>query len=558
MQPFDDLLPAETDPQNEEVLTFLRQSHGIAELSAAEPDPQQKAQALAAVRQRLLETRQAQLVEETAQPSVRHVPLPSELIQAPVLSSRPETRTAHRRQWARGMALLAAALCAVALVGSLLTVFSLIKRGAQYPRPRTQVSTQAASHSLYIVTQGWLQKVDAATGALIWQAQLPHRQHSDAPPTNFPLIGNGVVYVTVDNTVLAFNATRGNPLWLVVLPDGSADAGGMFVQPVLAHGRLYVALEVSATASQPVEIQLDALDASSGQMLWSYRPVGMIEELAVADATVYASVHLYSNTNRKDELVALDATDGSQKWDMKRDVTHAATAAILNADSHLVVQNGIIYQLLYSSACSEKGGDCIFAYRADSGALLWHSPNLVPAFAQQNEFDFWFEGDLIAAGNALYIDSIGGLYAIDASHGQLLWRQPEGSMLTSKPANHSLSDPFAGKGNPGVSFVVAGGTIFHMEMTGQGNYLATLQTGTGKVIAREHIENFVSSLLAQISIKTKQYVGFLTLEGLMTATISYVFPSPGHLDALDNRTGARLWSLPLAGGGSAVLTLASP
>ena len=546
MQPFDDFLPDEVDPQNEEIVTFLRGAYGISGQHAAEPEPQQKALALASVRQRLLETRQAQLIEEP-------VPIPIDVSRKPISHARSQARRV-RRQWERRLALLVATLCALLLVGSLVTVFGLLKPRAQDQGANSRVSAQAASRWLYVLTSGWLQKIDAASGVLDWQAQLPHQQQSDIPPMNFPLVGNGAVYVTVDNTLLAFNAAHGEQLWSVKLQDGSADEGAMDAQPVLANGRLYLALTVVNTdGTFSNEVILDVLDAASGRVLWHYHPSGVIQGVVVDNATVYVSIDTY-DTNFHHTLVALSTTDGSQKWIVKPDAAHVVSLGLLNADDHMVVKNGIVYELLSSPACGAIDGSCIFASRADNGEQLWHSPNLVPAsFMKQNEFAFWFQGSLIAAGNALYIDSSAGLDAVDATDGRLLWRQSEGSLLTSKPAHHPLDEPFAGKGNPGTSFVVDGSTIFRIEMTGQGNYMTTLQASNGKVIARKRIEGFAMSGTARI--KAQQYAGSLLLEGLMAPTMSYVFPSVGHLDALDNRTGARLWSIELMGGGPAVLML---
>ncbi len=175
-----------------------------------------------------------------------------------------------------------------------------------------------------------------------------------------------------------------------------------------------------------------------------------------------------------------------------------------------------------------------------------------------------FTSSLVAAGNALYINSIYGLLALDAGNGRVLWQQlDEDSLLfpSKPPTNRLLSLPFAGKGNN--PFVVVGDMIFLMDMTAQGNYITRLNARNGGVIAaRQHVENFSSSLLSVTILDTKQYGGtkqyieFFMLEGLMSDTTSYVFPSVDHLDALDNQTGKRLWSLHLMGGGAAVLTLA--
>jgi outer membrane protein assembly factor BamB len=226
----------------------------------------------------------------------------------------------------------------------------------------------------------------------------------------------------------------------------------------------------------------------------------------------------------------------------------------------MVVENGIVYQLLSSAACGGKSGSCLFARRADTGALLWHSQNFLSAVSTQNTHDlFQFTSSLITTGDALYIDSTDGLFALNANNGRLLWQQSENSSFPGEPTNYELSQPFAGKGDPGSSFVIVGDTIFRMEMTRRGNYITRLNTSTGAVLSRQRVENFYSlpgGASAGYSANPTQSFEFRRLEGLMKDTTSYVFPSVGYLDALDNQTGARLWSLKLAGAGPAVLTLA--
>jgi outer membrane protein assembly factor BamB len=554
MQPFDDRLPAESDPQNEEILAFLRQSYGISSVIAAGPEPQQKAQALDVVRQRLLKAQQAYRAEESEQRLAFHLLPSSEQIPETTPINRPGAKPARRR-WGRGMALLAAALCVALLVGSLLTVFGLIKRGTQ---PGTVPGTQA----LYIVTRGWLQKVDARTGVPIWQAQIPYEKSNVRPPINFPLVGNGSVYITSNNSLLAFNEKTGVQLWSVQLTGGSAEEGGQFVQPVFADGRLYYTLQQYASNSNQVSFHIDAFDASSGRVLWHYQPAGSIDGIAVSNNTVYVtfekwSVHNSHNISAENDLTALNAADGSQKWSAKTGASPVRALRILNGDSEMVVENGIVYQLLSSAACGGKNGSCLFAWRADTGASLWHSQNLVPAAFTQDMSLFQFTGGLIAAGNALYIDSIDGLFALDASNGRVLWQQSEGSLLPGEPTKHELSQPLAGKGNPGNAFVVVGNTIFRMEMTRQGDYLTRLNTSNGAVLSRQRVEDFYSAWAGEAAgypANQAQSFVFRLLEGLMTGSTSYVFPFVGHLDALDNQTGKRLWSLKLLERGPAVLT----
>ncbi|HEY0756014.1 MAG TPA: PQQ-binding-like beta-propeller repeat protein [Ktedonobacteraceae bacterium] len=164
-----------------------------------------------------------------------------------------------------------------------------------------------------------------------------------------------------------------------------------------------------------------------------------------------------------------------------------------------MVANGIIYSLLSSPACGGKNSSCLFAWRADTGTLLWHSQNLLPASFAQDPLRmplFSFTGKLIANGKALYIDSSAGLLALDAGNGHVLW---------------------------------------------------------------QHVEDFYVSWsgteLKTVAASVPRLVGFGQLEGLMTGTTSYVFPSVGELDALDNQTGKHLWSLKLLEKAPALLTI---
>ncbi|HEY3992120.1 MAG TPA: PQQ-binding-like beta-propeller repeat protein, partial [Ktedonobacteraceae bacterium] len=361
MQPLDDFLPAEVDAQNEEIIAFLRQSHDKVDIIAVDPEPQYRTLALASVRQRLREAQQAQFVAEPVQAAATYGLEPAQM---PALSSKSEIKVAGKHRWGRGMSLIAATLCMALLVGSLLTVFGLLKRNAS-----TQVSTAAGESALYVMTTGWLQKIDTTTGAQLWRVQLPYQKGSYDIPMNFPLVGNGVVYVTADSNLFAFNTTDGRELWSVKLNDGSADAGGEFIQPVLAHGRLYYGLQEYEKNSNRAWMILEAFDASSGHMLWQYNPTKMIDGLVVGNDTAYVTFNgMYGNTSQSN-LVALNTTNGSVKWSIKTNGGHVQAVGILNADSDLVLNDGVIYQFLSSA----KDGNYIYAYQADNGAALWHS-----------------------------------------------------------------------------------------------------------------------------------------------------------------------------------------
>jgi len=106
---------------------------------------------------------------------------------------------------------------------------------------QVKVPTPVVFEDLVIVTGGWptggcpIIAIELATGKVVWK--LP--RGSSYTPT--PLVYDGVLYVLVDNGILAaYDPRTGKRLYQQRI---AADAGGFSASPVGAAGRLYVASE---------------------------------------------------------------------------------------------------------------------------------------------------------------------------------------------------------------------------------------------------------------------------------------------------------------------------
>jgi outer membrane protein assembly factor BamB len=125
-------------------------------------------------------------------------------------------------------------------------------------------------------------------------------------------------------------------------------------------------------------------------------------------------------------------------------------------------------------------------------------------------------GTLLVAQGILYTPFQKGIYALNEQNGKLLW-------------SHSS------KVSSGVSFALNDGKIFGTENDGKGDSIIELDASNGKLIAQHPIE---------ASIAPSNGNGLKSAD-LVSANATYVISPESNLDALDNQTGIRLWSVSL-------------
>ena len=258
-----------------------------------------------------------------------------------------------------------------------------------------------------------LTAVNAATGVLLWQYQLPNSAwHS-------PAVANGIVYIGVANTdgqnFFALNASNGTVIWTQQV------GGGPTTSPVVVNGVVYVAgME-----------DVHALDAATGKILWNYYDSIVASELVVANGNVYFGA--------EDNFYALDAATGTLKW------RYPTGSVAVSA----VVANNVVY----------FASDGLYAVKADTGALVWQETvgaGVAPLAIAKG---------VLYAGGDDYYEQDNNFYALNAATGAILWHYPTG--LTRTPV--AVAD--------GVVYVGANYSFLYALNANNGLYLWSHDTG---------------------------------------------------------------------------------
>lgn len=314
----------------------------------------------------------------------------------------------------------------------------------QYPTPQAMSFKLLVDQGILYFgeTDGSVYALDARTGKRLWSITLPG---SPAPEQ----IGNGIVYVNTLEAgaihsghvaLYALDTRTGAHLW-------HFDSGGI---AALADGVAYI----SSGATQSTGT-IYALNARDGTERWHFQGQGTLSVRGIADGQVYISGDqlVGGALLPKDILYAVDASTGSLHWSFPRQPS---------GGSQLVgIENGQVYMLsnigssapegpfttLYALNAADGairwqiavigavvlGSSVIYAptdtgsvvgYRASDGSLLWRTGQL-PGSGQYMPTMSGVE----ARGIAYLRAEGGGIYALDASSGMLLWSGGPGGQI---------------------------------------------------------------------------------------------------------------------------------
>ena len=192
---------------------------------------------------------------------------------------------------------------------------------------------------------GYLYAFDAVNGNLLWRFKADDesygiaagggRVHYDVLST--PAASGGVVYIGTDSGyVNALDASSGELVWQFEV--GSKVSGA----PVFDAGLVYAASSLGG--------RLYALDASTGELVWQYKPGAGISSLAVSGGSVYVGTSSH--------VFVLDSLTGVPRWRRA-----GRTLAPPSGD-------GIVYVKSLVQSAGEYVGD-VTAIDAESGEILW-------------------------------------------------------------------------------------------------------------------------------------------------------------------------------------------
>lgn len=147
------------------------------------------------------------------------------------------------------------------------------------------------------------------------------------------LFGIGVLTVSflvwfaiqAEKRLLALDAKSGQLLWSI----GLSDRPVKLRSPAVANGKVFLGIATRRVAGDTFDWKLAAFDAASGRRVWQFSPnlqfksdanldgiaTGLLAPYASAD-NVYAYVSIEDG---EDQLVALNAVTGKQRWTINRE-----------------------------------------------------------------------------------------------------------------------------------------------------------------------------------------------------------------------------------------------
>lgn len=295
-------------------------------------------------------------------------------------------------------------------------------------------------------------------------------------------------HVTACYVLLAVDGRTGAKRWQI----SSSDPDGEYVGPTIANGVAYVGTMANVIA----------LDARTGAQRWRTKLANKIyAPPLVANGIVYVSDGVY--------IFALDANTGGQMWRVN---TNPAESLPWLANSLPLVANGALYVVSYGlgQPVSE-----VSAWNARTGAKLWQ---FTAPTAQDDDTAF---PAAVANGMVYAPLEDGTLYALDARTGAKRWQAPISPGAEGFSKRLSVLDA-----SNGVVFAGSRGGVYE-----------ALDAATG---ARRWRLTAPFPILAAQVVET----------GVIY--VSAFDNSLGWVYALDQRTGAQRWSIPLTNHGLTV------
>ena len=253
--------------------------------------------------------------------------------------------------------------------------------------------------------------IDAATGELLWRSALVEGEISSSPAVDSGVVvfGTFVPYPQVGGAgyVHGLDASTGEFLWR---RDGLMVRG---FSSTHCTGAIYLELSQHYQPGSARMSSLHALYPSTGEDIWQGSTGRSIQSTPVFSGTIVyvgGSTSGYEGTKRY--LSALDLSTGSRLWGIEIAQLNGNTPMALSADIDGTVY---VHQGSSISRIDSLTGRVLGSYQVLAGPVSPYS--------------------IGSSEGVAYLPTQRGLYAIDVSAGELLWRTELGSVFWPQVAN---------------------------------------------------------------------------------------------------------------------------
>jgi outer membrane protein assembly factor BamB len=245
------------------------------------------------------------------------------------------------------------------------------------------------------------------------------------------VVGDTVYAATGDGDLVARNVRSGAPIWTTRIANGQIQGANLVV--------------VAGTVIAPVLFQTSAVDAHTGQLLWTYRaPLdtvdaagapnnpGMVAMIHIdaADSTVF--IPAWGGT-----VAALDARTGAVRWQWQPPPPGGGHR--FGAEGVAIGGNTVyvaLWHFLDTFGSVSEGR--VVALDTRTGAEQWH------AVLSDHGTGVWVTGRPALGSSVVAVSTLDGrVYGLDRATGALRWKAPQDPVLGSGVFNATLTSAIA-------------------------------------------------------------------------------------------------------------------
>lgn len=332
----------------------------------------------------------------------------------------------------RSIAVIAAVLIAVILVGSTLWVFNIVTNSSQGGASAGQSGHsqgQQQNHQpvvqtpsgIYLGGSDGIARIDTQTGKQIWKYSYPNTKFPGVLYTRKIVPLGNAVYVTgysqnIKPALLAIDAQNGKLLWShefatahlanLAATDGvvyaATDPASQNIIPPTKKGKSTGQLPAPSTTTSIIY----AFNAADGSQHASYTIGGEAQTLSAANGTIYVG--------SSNGLYALSLSDGKQLW------YTAISGQQVSITTPRIVNNVLYTAISNVSELAGQSTAIVAAFKTSTGEKLWQSDSISSQLF-----------DITVASNKVFVGTMtdgtpfkGGLRAYDAQSGKQLWNTP--------------------------------------------------------------------------------------------------------------------------------------